>query len=147
MLKSHGVVQALTWAVTFLYMSVKRRSADVKTAIRGFWNRIERLTAEKEINQDMLECINTIMDNSELVGIAPNVSYMMVKGDKEEMESMWVHAFSVPTLLLKVKGTPMLVMVNANLEYNDSVLTKIKHNEYHEELMKTLKRYTRGITG
>ena len=147
MLKSNGVVQALTWAITFLYMPAKRRAKDVEIAIKGFWNRMNRLEAKKEINRDMVECISTIMEKSELIGIAPNVSYMMVKGDQEELESMWVHAFSVPTLLLKVKDTPILIMANANLEFNDSVLTKIEHNEYHKELMKTLKRYTRGITG
>ena len=147
MIKGNGVVQALSWAVTFVCMSAKRRAKDVQIAIRGFWNRVNYLANGGQINPDMVECINTIMDNSELVGIAPNVSYMMVKGSKEELECMWVHPFSVPTLLLKVKDAPILIMANANLDYNDSVLTKIEHNEYHEELMKTLKRYTRGITG
>jgi hypothetical protein len=146
-LKKDGVVQALTWAITFLQMSVKRRMKDVETAISGYWNRINHLSEKKQINKDMIECINAIMENSELVGIAPQVSYMMVEGSKEELQSIWVHPFSVPTLLLKVKNAPMLIMVNANLDYNDSVLTKIEHNEYHDELMKTLKLYTRGITG
>lgn len=78
----------------------------------------------------------------EFIGFAPNISYIKEKGPKDQLEALWVHPFSVPTLLYKHKKLPYLVLVNGNLDFNNTRLSDIKQNASLDGLENIL-----GITG
>lgn len=68
--------------------------------------------------------------DKQLIGFAPEISYIMVDHkDKSNLNIMWNHKFSIPTLLYHVKGTPFLLLANANLDYNNSKLLEIDDNK------------------
>ena len=142
MLKEGGIVSALTWALTMLKSSARTRMKHFKIAIEGLLHRNKDGKITKE-NEEMVEYL---LNDAEFIGFTPNISYIMPKGGKEELDNLWVHPFSVPTLLFKVKDKPLLIVANANLDYNDSVLSKIEHNKYSKQLISSLKNI-RGITG
>jgi hypothetical protein len=82
-------------------------------------------------------------DDMEFMGMVPNLFYFRVNSDnKEDLETMWVHPFSLHTLAYKHKTLPFIVLSNANIEYNKSVLTKLKGNKGLKEMYRIL-----GITG
>lgn len=65
-----------------------------------------------------------------LIGFAPDISYIMVDHkDKSNLNVLWNHNFSIPTLLYHIKGTPFLLLANANLDYNNSKLLEIDENK------------------
>lgn len=82
-------------------------------------------------------------DEMEFIGMVPNLFYFRVNSDdKQDLESLWVHPFSLHTLAYKHKNLPFIVLSNANIEYNKSVLSKIKGNKGLKEMYRIL-----GITG
>lgn len=73
-----------------------------------------------------------------LVGITPSLEYTLTKAHEGELDITFSHAFSMPTLLFWCPAGKFFIQVNANLEYNDTVLNKIKGNK---------KQSIRGATG
>lgn len=142
MIKEGGIVSALTWVLTMLKSSVSNRKKHFKIAMEGILHR----DPSGKATEENTELVDFLLNDCEFVGFTPNISYIMANGSKEERESIWVHPFSVPATLFKVKGKPLLIVANANLDYNDTVLSKIEHNKYSKDLIKSLKNI-RGITG
>jgi len=67
--------------------------------------------------------------NVQLIGFVPDVTYIRAQSrDPEDLEVLWNHKFSVPTLLYHMKDSPFLLLVNPNVAYNDSKLLEIKEN-------------------
>lgn len=127
------------WVDTFLGAAVKDRknivakSLDaIKTYIKG------------ETTKAGLQFYKFLMsDQVELIGVCPFIVYLMSEDqDKEKLEVCWKHDFSIPTLLYHIKGTPFLLLANANVDYNKSKLLEIKENSTIFEL-----RNLRGING
>jgi hypothetical protein len=71
----------------------------------------------------------------ELIGVVPNINYIRVQSRvKEDLDALWDHHFSVPTLLYRIKDSPFLLLANPNVEYNNSKLLEIASNANLEEL-------------
>lgn len=79
----------------------------------------------------------------EVVGIAPSVMYAKIDGREKDLNALWVHPFGSPTLLLKHKRLPVLLMTNPGLRYNESMLSEMKFNEGHLEWLDEIA----GISG
>ena len=62
----------------------------------------------------------------ELVGVSPRLEYSMPKS--QDGDVTWIHSFSMPTLLYWCPEGGFAFMVNANLDYNDTVLNRQKGN-------------------
>lgn len=101
----------------------------------------------KEIAQEALKRIRAskpdtyrfIVDmKCKLVGICPAVEYTLLTKDEGDLDVTFSHAFGIPTLVYWVPRGKFAILVNANLEYNDTVLNKIKGNK---------KESIRGFTG
>jgi hypothetical protein len=73
----------------------------------------------------------------ELVGICPNISYTLCEGP--ELDVTFFHNFSMPTLLFWCDAGKFGFFVNANLEYNDTVLNNVSGNKRDREI--------KGFTG
>ena len=96
-------------------------------------------TALSRIKEVRPETFRFLMEyRCKLVGIIPAVEYTLTKKDEGELDITFSHAFSMPTLLFWCKQGKFAIMVNANLEYNDTVLNKIRGNK---------KESIRGFTG
>lgn len=79
----------------------------------------------------------------DFIGFVPNVSYIRASSnDPEDLDVIWDHRFSVPTLLYHVKDSPIMLLVNPNVAYNDSRLIEIDENS---ELLEI--RDLKGIIG
>jgi hypothetical protein len=72
----------------------------------------------------------------EITGLAPNLFYFRVNSDanseaqrQSDLDALWVHPFSLFTLVLKHKTLPLIILCNSNLMYNDTVLAHIDGNK------------------
>jgi hypothetical protein len=82
-------------------------------------------------------------DKVEFIGFTPNITYIRAHStDKEDLDVLWDHKFSAPTLLYHVKDSPIMILVNPNVAYNDSRLLEIDENS---ELLEI--RDLKGIIG
>lgn len=82
-------------------------------------------------------------DKVEIIGFVPEVTYLRVNSDdKSDLEALFSHPSSIPTLLYYVKDSPFMLLVNPNMSYNYSKLLEIKENSSVVEI-KNLK----GIIG
>lgn len=94
-----------------------------------------------EDGQDLYEFVTD--EDMVFIGFVPFISYIKENSRvSEELEALWVHPFSQYTLLFFHKRYHMMVMVNSNLDFNDSKLRKIVGNEK----LKVLQGIA-GITG
>jgi hypothetical protein len=116
--------------------SVKKRLEWVKLVL----NHIENFDKGKS-KKEGEELIKELKKNYILIGFAPNITYVKHDGAKEDLKYQWVHPFGTPTLLYKHKKLPTLLLVNGNLDFNNSRLNKIDKNK-SLELQSIL-----GITG
>jgi len=57
-----------------------------------------------------------------MIGLGVNACYVRVNGDKELLNSLWVHAFGSPVLMLKHKKLPVIVLAGPGIRYNSSIL-------------------------
>jgi hypothetical protein len=71
-----------------------------------------------------------------ITGLAPNLFYFRVNSDADneedkqaDLDALWVHPFSLFTLVLTHKTLPLIVLCNSNLMYNDTVLAHIDGNK------------------
>lgn len=142
MIKESGIVTALSWVKDMLSFPVSARKKIRRLTLDGI------LKFKKgKVSKESQEFVDGLKANGQFIGFATNISYIMENAKyDEELDSIWVHALSQPSLLYKLKGLPVLVVTNPNIEYNDSVLNKIENNKFNKELMKILKN-SRGING
>lgn len=132
-----SVVKTLTWAAQMLQMSAANRTKTKKLCL----NHVRHFD-KGEKTKAAVDFVNSLQKDFQFIGFTPNVFYLKEKGPKNDMNVLWVHPFSTPTLLYKHKRLPCLLMTNGNLEFNSSRLAKIKANIGIDELHNIL-----GITG
>lgn len=142
MIKQNGIVSGLSWVLDLLQFPVPARRKVKKIALSGI-----RLFKKGKKSSEGEHVHQFLTEDCEFIGFALNMSYVMENSKyKDELNNVWVHPFSTPTLLYKVKGLPMLVVSNENLDYNNSALSMIESNKFNDELMRVLKN-SRGIQG
>ena len=141
--RKNGIVTALSWVKNMVFSKVSHRKASREVALEGILHHVGGKPT-KEMKQ-LVELLKS--DEVELIGFIPSVSYIKENSSfKDELQAMFVHPFSSPTLLYKLKDKPVLLVVNGNLDFNNSVLCKISENKYNEDI-KNLEGSILGITG
>lgn len=140
--KKNGIVTALSWVKNMVFSKTTHRKLSKQTALEGVLNHVGGVPTP-----EMKELVKNLNKNCEFIGFIPSVSYIKENSAfKDELQAMFVHPFSSPTLLFKMKDAPVLLITNGNLEFNDSVLCKISENKYNEDIEK-LENAVMGITG
>lgn len=77
------------------------------------------------------------------LGMVPQLYYFRVTSDNsDDLKALWEHPFSMFTMAYEHKALPLIILCNANIEYNDSVLAHIDGNKGLREMSDIL-----GITG
>jgi hypothetical protein len=129
----------MKWATILLWGTGKQRIEVVKSVIRSVRIFKKGKTTKEGIEYEKLLCSNKV----ELIGFVPNITYIRVNSkDKEDLEVLWDHRFSAPTLLFHLKDSPIMLLVNPNVAYNDSRLLEIDENSELVEI-----RDLKGIIG
>jgi hypothetical protein len=87
-------------------------------------------TALKRLKENRPETYQFIKDGRcKLVGIAPSIEYTLVEKSEGDLDVTFSHAFSMPTLLYWHPKGKIAILVNANLEFNNTVLNKVRGNK------------------
>jgi hypothetical protein len=143
MLKDHEeIITSLSWVELLLAISGKARRGLRKKCLDGI-----RFFKKGKPSEQGDECVRFLKEDCTFIGYAVNICYVMEQGEsKTEEETIWIHPFSVPSPLYKVKGVPLMVVGNENLDYNKNVLNNIPANKYNEELRDFITN-VRGIQG
>ena len=127
------------WANIIMWMDNKFRMGLVKKVLDGV--RIYKKGEPSKAGEEFYKLLNS--DKVELIGFVPDVTYIRAKSrDPEDLEVLWNHKFSIPTLLFHMKDSPFLLLVNPNVAYNDSKLLEIEENNDLIEI-----RDLKGIIG
>jgi hypothetical protein len=130
----------IAWADYMLQISAKYRlkvMGAFYTAVRTFKNG-ETPTKEGIAIEKLLRS-----NKVDVIGFVQNVNYIRINSShKEDLDVIWDHKFSVPSVLFQLKGTPIMLLVNPNVAYNDSRLLEIDENAELEEI-----RNLKGIIG
>jgi predicted secreted acid phosphatase len=141
-IKDSGIVSGLSWVADILGFSVTNRKKVRRLVLEGILN-FKRGKPSKEAT----DFVNYLKQEGQFVGFATNMTYVMENSKyADELESIWIHPLSEPSLLYKIKDMPILIVTNPNIEYNDSVLNKIEENKYNKILQKVIKN-SRGLNG
>jgi hypothetical protein len=103
-----------------------------------------KLYKKGEVSEDGKKYHNLVSSKHvELIGFTPNITYIRANSnDENDLDVLWDHRFSGPTLLFHLKDSPIMLLVNPNMTYNDSRLLEIEENSNLVEI-KDLK----GIIG
>lgn len=142
MIKDGGVISGLSWVRDLLSFSVPHRKKVRRLIMDGILN-----FKKGKPSKEGTDFINYLKQEGQFVGFATNMTYVMENSKyDDELESIWVHPLSEPSLLYKIKDMPILIVTNPNIEYNDSVLNKIEQNKYNKLLHKVIKN-SRGLNG
>lgn len=137
-----GIIQCLSWVELLLNIPSKTRKKMRKICLNGL-----NLFKKGKPSQEGSELVRFLKEDCEFIGYATNIQYVMESGEtKEQEDSLWSHPFSIPTVLYKVKGVPMIVVANENLDYNNNVLDSIPSNKSNSELDDFIKG-VKGIQG
>lgn len=129
----------MKWANILMWGTAKERIAVVKSTIEAV-----KIFKKGKISKEGIEAHKLITsDKVELIGFVPNISYIRAKSsDPEDLEVIWDHRFSGPVLLYQLKDSPIMLLVNPNVAYNDSRLLEIDENSDLVEI-----RDLKGIIG
>lgn len=104
------------WYVQFIKLSDDKKKAIVDRAMAQI----------KEAKPDLYSFIRKF--KCQLVGVQPNLQYALTSARDGNTEVTWVHAFSLPTLQFFCPEGKFGLFVNANLDFNDTVLNHIEGN-------------------
>lgn len=122
-------VDGLSWVSHFLSLSASDRKAvvfEVLEALRDYSDQGEG--SEDKTAGEML--YEDIINNYKMIGVAPNVAYLKNDGSKDDLSPVWIHPFGVPTLLMKHKVLPVLILVNPGIRLNESFVDEMKLNSH-----------------
>jgi hypothetical protein len=129
----------MKWVNILMWGTSRERSAVVNEVIESVKiYKKGKLTKKGEHYANILKS-----GEVDFIGFVPNITYVRAhSNDPEDLEVFWDHRFSAPTLLYHVKDSPIMLLVNPNVAYNDSRLLEIDENSELAEI-----RDLRGIIG
>jgi len=129
----------MKWANIILWGTGQQRIEVVKSVIRSV-----KIFKKGKPTKEGAEYQKLLMSNKvDLVGFVPNITYIRVNSpQKDDLEVLWDHRFSAPTLLYHLKDSPIMLLVNPNVAYNNSRLLEIDENSDLVEI-----RDLKGIIG
>lgn len=117
------VAQALSWVDTMLVTPQHERELWVEQIADGLKGNAASFTypnvdpkAIKKTADDLAALVKTIFSKDfEIIGFVPNINYIRVHGSKSFLNAWWVHPFSSPTLAVKHKKLPVIMLVGASI--------------------------------
>jgi hypothetical protein len=145
------VQQSLAWVDTMLMTPQSGRERWVETILRGVESNAaahvfpecqgkgsaKALANAKKQLRALVKMVRS--DEFEVMGFAPNVQYLRVKGSKTFLESWWVHPFSSPTLVAKHRSLPVVMLIGPSLQKDRSSIYEVEGGQI---LMNPVEGYT-----
>jgi len=115
----------MKWANILMWGSGKQRSIVLEAVLKAVRIFKKGKSSPEGVKYEKLLRSNKV----DLIGFVPNITYIRVNSrDQEDLEVLWDHKFSGPTVLYHLKDSPFLILVNPNVAYNDSRLLEIDEN-------------------
>jgi hypothetical protein len=140
------VEQALGWVDTMLETPQKERVEWVNTILNGIrsntasyvypMNQSTLPHRENSIVKATTKELENLVDyikssDFEIMGFAPNINYIRVKGSPEYLNAWWVHPFSSPALVVKHKKLPVIMLVGASIQKDRSTIYEVEPESKH----------------
>jgi hypothetical protein len=143
--------------------SLKGRKTDFHAEGLSFWRDFESYTLKErtECHKEALDALSLFKKGRvseegkkltdlfksgkdyRFLGMVPLMYYFRVSSSSsDDLKALWEHPFSMFTMAYEHKSLPLIILCNANIEYNDSVLANIDGNKGLREMKDIL-----GITG
>lgn len=110
----------LPWVALMTKLPASERRRWVKTIFDGIKSYRGKSAQKSVWLSDMLADSKEF----ELVGFAANVSYVRLDGNATEMAALYVHPWGTPTLLLKHKTLPVILMASPSIRYDQTLLAE-----------------------
>lgn len=132
------VKQALQWVYTMLETPQPEREHWVKIITEGMrGNAASFVKPEdspamlKRTQEELNALVKTVLGKEfEIIGLAPNISYLRVSGTEDFLKAWWVHPFSSPTLAVKHKRLPIIMIVGASILKDKSNVFELPPESY-----------------
>lgn len=122
------VKEALAWVGTMLKTPQRERERWVDIILNGV---VDNTPAKAK--NEAKNLVKMIRDGTfELMGFAPNVQYIRVRGPSSFLGSWWVHPFSSPTLVAKHRTLPIIILVGPSLRLNEATIREIEDGSLYE---------------
>lgn len=118
-------MEILKWVNILLLGTAKERIEVVKSTIEAV-----KIFKKGKVSKEGTDAHNLITSKKvEFIGFVPSINYIRAtSSDLEDLEVFFAHPFSGPVLLYHLKDSPIMLLVNPNVEYNKSRLTEISEN-------------------
>lgn len=137
------VEQALSWVETMLATPQKQRVEWVNTILNGIKSNTAsyvypnvKAQQEKSLLKSTAKELAALVDyiksdDFEIMGFAPNLGYLRVKGSADYLDAWWIHPFSSPALVVKHKKLPVIMLVGASIQKDRSTIYEIEAHSKH----------------
>lgn len=114
-----GVKDYLPWVALMTKLPKSERLRWVRCVLDGIRS-YRGKSPEKSV------WLSDVLQSSEFetIGFAANVSYVRLDGNATEMSALYVHPWGTPTLLLKHKRLPVIIMASPSLRHDASLLAE-----------------------
>lgn len=112
----------LPWVALMTKIPASERMRWVKEVFAGI-----RSYRNKQSDASRASWLSDVLSDRkefELVGFAANVTYVRIDGNAMDLSAMYVHPWGTPTLLLKHKRLPVIIMASPSMRYDASLLAE-----------------------
>lgn len=127
--KSDGVVVALTWAYLMRQKTPKERKLIRDEILKRliYFDKGVKSKDGEILFQELKSEKNWVF-----IGFAPYTAYIKMDAEfEDQLGCTWIHPYSMPTLVYKHRWMPMVVHVNPELSYNESVVYRLNKDMKH----------------
>lgn len=122
------IQNVLSWSPMLTELSPKEREKltdMIVTSIENF--------KQGETSKEGREAVKFLTEDCIYIGFTSQIQYVMEKSRGQgSLDYIWEHPFSIPSLLMKHKKYPILIIANGNLDFDDGRMQKSKYNKDEE---------------
>ena len=122
------IQNVLSWSpmLTELTANERQKLTDmIVTSVENF--------KQGETSREGREAVKFLTEECTYIGFTSQIQYVMSKSRGQgSLDYIWEHPFSIPSLLLKHKKLPFLIIANGNLDFDDGRMQKSKYNNNEE---------------
>ena len=137
---SGQVKEYLSWVTTMLDTPVKKRWEWVNLIIEGIrsYRKESKSPLSKQDEATVKYLSDALLDDKtfEIVGFAPNISYVRVDAPNRDMlKYIWIHPWGTPPLVLKHRRLPVFLIAGPGIRWNDTILRELKENGHTDSVI------------
>ncbi|MEN6293227.1 MAG: hypothetical protein ABFD07_14610 [Methanobacterium sp.] len=122
------IQNVLAWSPMLTELSTTERKKLTDLVVNGVEN-----FKQGEPSKEGREAVKFLTEDCIFIGFTSQIQYVMEQSRGQgSLDYIWEHPFSIPSLLLKHKRLPFLIIANGNLDFDDGRMRKSKYNDKEE---------------